>query len=84
MTITRHAYKRGWERLRFRKPLLKKMAYKALTEGVKRDATKGLLRKYLDKSFQGNIRIYGEIIYLFEKDKLITVLHVPSELKRYL
>lgn len=87
--ITEHAYERAKERLRFKSEVLDKMAAVAYEEGLKHSESKGLLKKYITSLFfqygkANNIRIYGEVIYLFASSTLITVYQVPSHLKKYL
>lgn len=87
--ITKHAYKRAKERLGWKKKPLDKMAEKAYREGITHKKTKGLLRKYITKQWFmhkkiNNPRIYGENIYFFCDNKLITLYQLPTNLKRHL
>lgn len=87
MSITDHAYKRGKERFKFNKQTLDKMALIAFEKGLTHSDTKGRLNKYLTKLWFdyktcNNVRIYGEVIYFFKDDLLITLYGVPNELKK--
>ena len=84
--LTDHAVLRGKERLNLNRKSLQRMADRALEKGVRHSDTNGLLNKYLsdiwDKRHSiNNLRIYGEILYLFQDVVLVTVLWVPAELK---
>lgn len=89
VNVTDHAYKRGNERLKLSNKSLLKMAGKAFNEGKKHSDFKGRMEKYftglyLKNKTANNIRIYGEYVYLFSQNILITVYRVPNELKKYL
>lgn len=85
MKLTHHATQRGNERLGLPLKPFEKLAAKALAEGIKHSDTNGRLKKYFDKLFFtnhiSNVRIYGEFVYLFKADVLITVLNLPNDLK---
>ena len=67
---------------------------KVLKYGKSEDYFKGKLKIYLISNKEvyipdamGNktmIRVYGEFIYIIRENKLITVLNVPNDLKKYL
>lgn len=85
--ITEHAYHRAKERLGFDKHAIEKIADKAFSEGIKHGKAKGRLRKYIDSIFfqyrtANNIRVYGENIFLFNGNTLITVYQLPQNLKK--
>jgi hypothetical protein len=87
--ITAHAFERGKERLGLSEKPFQKMAMKAFISGIMHSETVGELKKFISDLYnvQKNancIRIYGEVIYLFADNTLITVLHLPNELKKYL
>lgn len=86
---TKHAYKRAKERLGWKKPVLDKMMIKALEEGLTHSQSKSKLNKYISKLWftyktANNCRIYGENIFLFNNNVLITVYRVPNELIKYI
>jgi hypothetical protein len=87
IVITKHAFERAKKRLSFTKAALLKMAWRAFHWGITRADTKGFLHKYVDRIWiaeqkANNVRIYGEVIYLFADKTLITVYQVPSELRK--
>lgn len=87
--ITNHAYDMGKKRLSLNKKALARHAETAFSAGIEHSDVKGLLRKFIDKKYlshksANNIRIYGEVIYFFVSDKLVTLYQVPTPLKKYL
>jgi hypothetical protein len=87
--ITDHAYQRAKERLSISKKSLDRLALTAYEKGIKQSDTAGQLKKYLDKLWfehktANNIRIYGEIIYLFCRNRLVTLFQIPPEFKKVL
>lgn len=87
--ITDHAYDRAKERLSWKPGVLDKMTEKAYLEGIKHKDTKGQLNKYITKIWfkhknANNIRIYGENIYLFCDNILVTVYQLPGNLRQYI
>ena len=87
VSITDHAYDRAKERLSWKHSVLDKMAEKAFLEGVTHKDTKSHLSKYITKIwFQhrtaNNVRIYGENIYLFHNNTLITIYQLPNNLRK--
>ena len=87
--ITAHAFERAKERLSLSSDSLKKMADKAYDQGIKHSDTKGALNKYLSSLFfrhknANNIRIYGEFVYIFINNKLVTLYVIPSEYKKHI
>lgn len=86
--ITRHAYKRAKERLRWKKSVLRRMAQVAFEEGFTHAETKGQLRGFLDKVWLNykvcnNIRIYGEHVYIFADNRLVTIYRVQTKLIKH-
>lgn len=87
--ITEHAFERAKERLGLDRKAFEKLALKAYISGMKHAECKGQLNKFITKLFMqyktaNNTRIYGEVIYLFHGNTLITVYQIPVELKKYL
>lgn len=82
--VTRHAEHRTRERVGIPKKAVRRAAAKAITKGIKRTETDGGLRRYLDWLYwrgngeANNIVVYGDKVYLFGNDTLITVLNVPT------
>lgn len=84
--VTQHGKKRLKERVGLNKKSAEKNADKAFQEGIKHSEVSGSLRKYFDALYlqnrsANNIRIYGEKVYLFGGNKLITVLNLPNKYK---
>ena len=82
--VTRHAERRTRERVGIPKKAVRRAAARAMTQGVKRVETDGGLRRYLDWLYWhgngsvNNIVVYGDKVYLFNDDTLVTVLNVPT------
>ncbi len=86
---TQHAYKRAKERLKWKPKTLDRMMDLAMEKGICHKDTTGRLNKYLFKLWRrnrsvNNIRIYGENVYFFSKNRLITIYRLPTELIKYL
>lgn len=87
--ITDHAYERAKERIGWKPKVLDKMAEKAFLEGKKHKDTKGALMRYLTKlwfSYKhcNNVRIYGENVFFFCDNILITLYQLPNNLRKHL
>lgn len=87
--ITEHAFDRAKERFRLNQSAFKKLVERAYLQGVRHRDTSGRLKKYLDMLYMkhqtaNNIRIYGLIVYLFCNNTLVTVIHLPNDMKKYL
>lgn len=85
--ITDHAYDKAKERFSFSKPALERVAGKAYREGITHSSSSGNLKKYITKLWfdykkADNIKIYGEIIFFFSKNILITVYQIPHSLRK--
>lgn len=88
LLITEHAYERAKERLGWKTKALDKMAERAFLKGIKHRDTKGGLMRYLTKlwfSYKhcNNVRIYGENIFFFCDNKLITIYQLPNDLRKH-
>lgn len=86
MGVTKHADKRMRSRVGIPRSAVKKMAAKAMSEVVARLDTHGSLRRYLDKLYYynqtaNNIRVWGEKVWIFSDNTLITVLDLPQRYK---
>lgn len=89
INITDHAYERAKERLGWKREVMDKMASKALNLGIKHKDTKGSLNKYITKLWFeykscNNVRIYGENIYFFSGNTLITLYRLDHKLIKHL
>ena len=89
LVISNHAYKRARQRISWSRNALNKMSVLAYTNGLRRYELKGKLRHYTDDLLIGSakkpqIRIYGEVIYIFRNQTLVTLYQIPSELRKHL
>lgn len=82
MYVTRHAKKRLHEREGTKKSAVYRKASLVLERGCTVEETKGRLRKWLEQNRTGgeNMRIYGDKLYIFVGETLITVYKIPNEL----
>ncbi|HLO37370.1 MAG TPA: hypothetical protein VK173_02660 [Lacibacter sp.] len=86
ITITEHAYDRSKERLGWDKKATNRSAMKAYVAGKQHKRLPVALKKYIDglylqKETCNNIRIYGEVVFLFADNRLVTLYQLPNELK---
>lgn len=83
MKITKHAYRRAKQRLGLGRKAFTNLAYKARKEGV--TDFKGRLvhrrNEILSKYPNCTVVMYGEVLYIFKGDFLITLYHLPYELR---
>lgn len=87
MRITKHASKRMKERCGIGKKTQEKVVKRAFNDGIKHSETKGNLNKWITSQFfkntnANNMRLYGETLYVFAGDTLITAIPVPSSLRK--
>jgi hypothetical protein len=87
IAITRHGAQRLHERLGLRKRSLWRITQRAFDEGLRPSEAVGALRAhlsalYLSHRTANNLRVYGENVFLFADETLITVFSVPLELRR--
>lgn len=86
MRVSRHGEYRTRKRVGVPKSAVKRLAAKAMAEGITRHDTHGPLRRYLDALYYynesaNNIRIWGEKVWIFSDHTLITVLDLPQKYK---
>ena len=84
--VTRHGEQRAIERLGLKKKSVQRMAERALDKGIRHSDTKSSLNRYLTKIYlnyekANNIRIYGQGIYIFNDEILLTVYDLPNKYK---
>lgn len=84
--MTRHGGKRLKERAGFNKRAAARMASRALTDGLPREQARGALREFMDVLWSArhnseNMRVYGEFVYLFSGETLVTVLPLPQSIR---
>lgn len=89
LIATNHAYDRAKERFSWRADVLDKMMVRAFKEGIRFKDTKGQLARYIRKNKRNHphvddVRIYGQNIYFFSEQRLITLYRVPTKLIKYL
>ena len=87
LIITNHAADRFHERMGLPKRVVTRNAARALELGITHADTSGQLRKYLDKLYlaqesANNIRVYGNTVYIFYFDTLITLFALPRNLQK--
>ena len=86
VSLTEHARKRARQRFSWNESTLERMSVKAFESGLKRKNTNGHLKKYLDELWNehkhaNNLRLYGETLFVFANHRLLTVWHLPTELR---
>lgn len=90
ISVTHHAKKRAKQRLKWNSAAIVRMAKIAYIKGKGIDTTKGKLKKFLLNKFANDplrpctVIIYAETIFLFNNKTLITVIPVPTDLKKYI
>ena len=82
MYVTHHAKKRLHEREGTKKSAVNRKASLVLERGYKVEEIKGRLRRWVESNRTGeeNMRIYGDKLYIFVGETLITVYKIPNEL----
>lgn len=86
---TKHAYERAKDRFGWKSNVLDKMMLKAFNEGIEHKDTKGRLNRYISKLWfehkkANNVRIYGENIFFFHDEVLITLYRLENSLIKHL
>ena len=87
--ITDHAYLRAKERLNFDRRAFERMASKAYEFGILHENFDGYIRDFLDVKYSGGkanekAKVYGSVVYLFVKNKLITVIPLPRKETKFI
>ena len=85
--VSTHAEQRMRERLGLNKKSIERIAQRAFDNGIRHNQTKGNLRKYVTHVWEknknaNNIRIYGDKVFVFCDELLVTVFHLPHDLAR--
>lgn len=75
------------ERCGLNKKSIDRIAQKAFDNGVKHSETKGRLHKWITSVWgknkkADNIRIYGDNVYIFCGNILVTTYHIPRDLSQ--
>lgn len=87
--ITDHAFRRAKERCSLSKKALRRTAEKAYFDGYDHAKLKGRIRRYIDKRLMQykkrgvRIKIYGEYMYIFTSNVLVTLFGIPNDFKAY-
>lgn len=86
MHVTRHARKRMHERDGTKKGSAERKASLALERGYRLEDTKGRLHLWMleqrKKGDADNLRVYGDKLFIFHGDTLITVTVLPPDIRR--
>lgn len=85
MRITKHAKERMKKRCGLNEKSSERLAKIAYERGLKHNDLTGNLKKWVDKQYFYNktanqIRLYGDKAYIFQNEKLITVIQIPHNL----
>lgn len=83
--LTKHSISRMQERCGITKKNAPIVARRAYRTGLTHSQTSGELHKFLDSIYLSqkkgtNMRIYGNAVYVFKGDVLITVIRIPDNL----
>lgn len=86
LQCSRHACLRARERFSWSQQVLQKLATRAMLHGLPLVQCRGYLRRYLEALYlqygkANNLRVYGQVVYLFADQTLITLWPLPQELK---
>lgn len=80
-----HASARGRERFALKPASVLRMAEIARARGLTPEQTAGGLRRYLDRKQAAHphtwLRVYGEVVFIFRADVLVTFWPLPGEHK---
>lgn len=83
--LTRHSITRLEQRCGVSKKNAQKVAKRAYRTGITHAETHGNLHRFLDSIYLSqkkgtNMRIYGNAVFVFRGDILITVINIPDNL----
>lgn len=83
--LTKHSISRLEQRCGVSKKNAPKVAKRAFRTGITHAETHGNLHRFLDTLYLSqkkgtNMRIYGNAVYVFKEDVLITVINIPKNL----
>lgn len=86
--ITDHAFDRAKDRLGLNRTALERLSELAYSNGIAHKDTKARLNRYITSLYMkegsaNNIKIYGEVIFIFKNNLLVTLYQIPNELKKY-
>ena len=85
--VTKHAKKRFKQRVGLPKRICLANAEKAFTVGFRHCDARGKAGRYLDKLFlehrtANNLRVYGQFVYVFKGNLLITIVGLPKSVRK--
>lgn len=83
--LTKHSIARLEQRCGVSKKNAHSIARRAFKRGITHAETHGNLHRFLDSLYLSqkkgtNMRIYGNAVYVFKEDTLITVINIPENL----
>lgn len=83
--LTKHSISRLMQRCGVSKKNAPKVARRAFRTGITHAETHGNLHRFLDSLYLSqkkgtNMRIYGNAVFIFREDVLITVIRIPDNL----
>jgi hypothetical protein len=86
--ITVHARDRARERFSMEEQSLARLAERAWYMGISLRQSKGRLRRYFDTLWESygkadNIRLYGQYVFIFSGQVLLTLWHLPVEYRKH-
>lgn len=85
--ITEHAYDRALERYSLNRKSFTRLAQKAFEQGKRQNDLKGKFKRYvsyLAKEYKSTPIVFGEFLFFFNGERLITTYQTPSEFKKHL
>lgn len=85
--LTKHSIARLEQRCGVSKKNAPKVAKRAFRTGITHAETHGNLHRFLDSLYLSqkkgtNMRIYGNAVFVFKEDVLITVINIPENLMK--
>lgn len=85
--LTKHSIARLEQRCGVSKKNASKVARRAFRTGITHAETHGNLHRFLDSLYLSqkkgtNMRIYGNAVFVFKEDVLITVINIPENLMK--
>ena len=83
--ITKHAEERLKQRFGIKRKSMHRIVNRVLKVGLSHKDAKGKVKAYMTELYlkqerANNIRIYGQDVYIFRYETLITVIHLPREI----
>jgi hypothetical protein len=86
--VTDYARHRCRKRLGIPASASERMAAKAKAEGIPRTELSGGIRRYLDSRWvrhgrKNDIRVYGQDVFIFDDNRLVTAWPLPSRYRSY-